>query len=197
MEQIQTIRSHLERRLDSLRGLADQERVRHSTLQYLLRDGIEMRSPMNGWSQAEGRLIELVSRSSQFRRGQCFGNAQRAALLAAELGAASAGHIVVYCEGYAYLPMPAPFSHGWCLLNGRVWDPTLEHLRIPARYLGTPIPLSFVRAVALERGRFGPILHRWQAHLRPGNPPATVERTTRVATAVGQGGGLAGAGARI
>jgi hypothetical protein len=197
MEQIQTIRSHLERRLDSLRGLADQERVRHSTLQSVLRDGVEMGSPANRWSQVEGRLIELVSRSIQFRRGQCFGNAQRAALLAAELGAASAGHTVAYCEGYAYLPMPAPFSHGWCLLNGRVWDPTLEHLRIPARYLGIPIPLSFVHAVASERGRFGPILHRWQEHHRRGNPPATVERTRRVGSPVGQGGGLAGAGARL
>jgi len=197
MEQIQTIRSHLERRLDSLKRLADQERVHHSTLQSLLRDGIEMESPVNDWSYAERRLIELISRSIQFRRGQCFGNAQRAALLAAQLGAASATHTILYCEGYAHLPMPAPFSHGWCLLNGRVWDPTLEHLQVPARYLGIPIPLSFVHAVASKRGRFGPILHRWQARLWRGNLPATVERPTGVGSVVGQGGGLAGAGARI
>lgn len=197
MDQLLTIRSHLERRLDSLSGLADQERVCHSALQSLLRDGVEMVGPFHRWSQAEARLIELISRSIEFRRGRCYGNAQRAVLLAAELGAPAAGHILAYCEGYAHLPMPAPFSHGWCLLNGRVWDPTLEHHRAPARYLGIPIPLSFVHDVASGRRRFGPILHRWLESFGRGYYPTGVEHTSRVGPVVGQGGSLAGAGARI
>ncbi|MGH2435597.1 MAG: hypothetical protein ACRDFA_01235, partial [bacterium] len=133
----------------------------------------------------------------QFQRGQCFGNSQRAALLAGELGAASAGHALMYCEGYAYLPIPAPFSHGWCLLNGWVWDPTLGHLAASAKYLGLPIPLSFVSVAALQRDRFGPILHRWHAYAGRGDLPPTVERTMGVGSAVREGGSLAGAGARL
>ena len=90
------IRTQLERRLDSLthlahkRGRLSQEDILlHGTLATLVQDGTEMYLPRAGWSAAERRLIQLLSRATKLRFGQCYANAQRAVLIASELDAAS------------------------------------------------------------------------------------------------------------
>jgi hypothetical protein len=117
-----------------------------------------MDTPLDPWTEGERRLLTLLSRSLRFRKAQCYANAQQAVLLGSHLDVAGAGHTLEYWEGFAHLPMPAPFAHGWCVLNGRAWDPSLDHLDIAVRYLGVPIPPSFVREALAARRTYAPVL---------------------------------------
>ena len=186
---VDDLRIQLEYRQESLRGLSRPSPV----LEWLLRDGTAMNPPLEPRSAAERRLVTLLSQSLRFRRAQCYANAQQAVLLASGLGAMVAGHTLQYCEGFAHLPMLAPFAHGWCLLNSRLWDPSLDHVGISIRYLGVAIPSHFIRENVARRRTYAPVLH---LHLN-GVGAAAVERTGRVGSAVDPRPDLAGAASRM
>lgn len=184
------LRAHLERRRTTLSSLSRPSPV----LEALLAHGTTMEFPAHPWSEAERRLSALIARLVRFRRAQCYANAQQAVLLASQLGPGAARHTLEYWEGFAYLPMPAPFAHGWCVLNGRVWDPSLEHLGNSGaiRYLGMRIPSSYINEAMMDRRTYAPLLHQWLRRLN-GVDRAPVEPTGRGLSPLRARGGLAGA----
>ncbi len=147
------------------------------------------------WSPAERRLIRMLSGAIRIRRSQCYANAQRLLLAAAQL-AVPMGHELAYGEGYARLShFATPFAHAWCLVNGRVWDPTLEGLGVAVEYLGFMLPATFVHLTLRRRGRLGPMLAFWSAAAGAGQ--AGLERCLRVGSALHPRRALAGSPARV
>ncbi|HEY3249076.1 MAG TPA: hypothetical protein VGK88_12410 [bacterium] len=111
---------------------------------------------LRAWSPTERRLIALITRCIDPVWGECYSTAQRAALVAAELGSES--HRLAYCEGFASLPsLPAPFAHAWCLLNGQVWDPT-PWFRGKTEYYGSEIPTNLLQRAVARRRAWGPVM---------------------------------------
>lgn len=188
------LRRHLERRRTILRSLFDPSPV----LESLLAHGTAMETPTQPWTEAERRLSALIARLVRFRPAQCYANAQQAVLLASRLGSVAARHTLEYWEGFAYLPVPAPFAHGWCVLNGRVWDLSMEHLghNIGIGYLGMRIPSSYIKEAMIDRRTYAPLLHQWLRRLN-GVDHAPVEPTGCGLSSLRARGGLAGAPSRV
>lgn len=185
------LRTQLERRQATLRSLSHPSSVLGSVLAF----GTPLESPTEPWTAAERRFKALLSRLVRFRRAQCYANAQQAVLLTSRLGAVASRHSLEYWEGFAHLPMPAPFAHGWCVLNGRVWDPSLAHLGIGVRYLGLRIPVGFIREGLDDRRTYAPLLPQWVDRLN-GVHRTPVEQTGRAISLFDPRRRLAGAPTR-
>lgn len=187
-----SLRAQLEGRLFRLRRsdprLPGVTRATH-LLGWLLGAGVEMTTAAEPWSAGERRFIALLTRAVPFRPGRCFANAQRAVLLAPSLGAPAAGHRLRYWEGYALLSSLPPFTHAWCVLNGRLWDPSVTPPGLPVRYLGTPIPEEFLSRAVPDRRTYGAVLPHWHRRLvgrrEPRSIPGTHPQHTRGAFIVG------------
>lgn len=116
-----------------------------------------MPASTRAWSAGERRLIRLVERRLHAPWGHCFSSAQRAALLASELGPGP--HELLYCEGFACAPgLAVPFAHAWCLLNGQVWDPTPQFRGVRMEYFGQEIPTPRLRQAVAHRRAWGPVM---------------------------------------
>lgn len=120
---------------------------------WLLQHGTEMSPPA---TRTPGDLSRLQSLRKQIRPQikQCFANCQGAVL--------SLDEGVTYCEGY--VSSVIPIFHAWLMVDGELWDPTLELVlgNAPTVYFGSAFPLNIVRSTILARETYGPLLDNWE-----------------------------------
>jgi len=142
------VRAHLETRM-----------AKHPApgLGWALHGGRPMPAAIRPWSPSERRLIGLVERGVHAPWGHCFSSAQRATLLASELGPGP--HELLYCEGFARSPgLAVPFAHAWCLLNDQVWDLTPQFRDLRMEYFGQEISTPRLHHAVARRRAWGPVM---------------------------------------
>lgn len=186
------IRRYLEQRVDCLRRRprADSGDLRghgyaySSVAEWVLQHGQEMPRGAGLWAKPELDILCELFERVQLRQGYCFANAQRVVLASIALSRLEPDKNLSYCEGYAWIEgQRAPFAHGWCLLNQRVWDPSLDgHPRREIDYFGTTFPTAYLVPRVFQRGEFGPLVNDWKKQwplLRePWPGPATLHLAT-------------------
>jgi len=119
---------------------------------WFIQHGSVMASGHGTWTEVEQPFLRDLNQGADFRKGECYANAQWA--LERSLSLSVHGVRFTYCEGYAAAfvepsMLPEPFGHAWCLVNDRVWDPSpvLVNPTSPRTYvyLGAELLTSFVQ----------------------------------------------------
>ncbi len=130
------IKEYLQSRAERLTRIrTDSEDLRRqgyaysSVAEWFATHGEEMPAGAGTWTADEVTTIKNLSGRVRLRNGHCFANAQRAVFAAIASSRLELDEDLAYAEGYAWIAgHPAPFAHGWCVLNGKVWDPSLDEV---------------------------------------------------------------------
>jgi hypothetical protein len=135
-----------------------------SVAEWFADHGTDMPAGAGTWTADEIAIIEDLSGRVRLRKGHCFANAQRVLMAAVATSRLVPDEDVAYCEGYAWVAgQSAPFAHGWCTLNGKVWDPSLdEDTERRVTYFGIPLPTKYIVERIFRRGEFGPLVNDWK-----------------------------------
>jgi hypothetical protein len=111
------------------------------------------REPLN---KEQRQYISALTKHMHFRPRQheCFRTAQMLAIADAQSGNAR----ITYAEGFARLISRDTFRHGWNLIDGQLFDLTLEKAHIDAEYFGLEVPTSEVERLVRKSRSYGSVL---------------------------------------
>jgi len=165
------IRQYLQNRVERLaRVTTDSEDLRKqgyaysSVAEWFANHGREMPSGAGTWTADEVAIIKNLTQRVRLRNSHCFANAQKVVFAAVASSRLDLDEELAYAEGYAWIAgQPAPFAHGWCVLNGKVWDPSLGE--VTARrvtYFGNTFPTKYLVERIFHGGKFGPLVNDWK-----------------------------------
>jgi len=120
---------------------------------WLLQHGKQM-APPSQRTPAEMNRLRRLRKHVRPKLKQCFANCQSALL--------SIDDNLTYCEGYVLSVIP--IYHAWLILDGTLWDPTLELLpgHQPTTYFGATFPFTVVESMMCARNTYGPLLDNWE-----------------------------------
>jgi len=168
---INDIRQYLQSRVERLaRITTDSEDLRKqgyaysSVAEWFANHGREMATGAGTWTADEVATIKNLTQRVRLRNSHCFVNAQKVVFAAVASSRLELDEDLAYAEGYAWIAgQPAPFAHGWCVLNGKVWDPSLDE--VTARrftYFGNTFPTKYLVERIFHGGKFGPLVNDWK-----------------------------------
>ncbi|MGH2426344.1 MAG: hypothetical protein ACRDF1_08700 [bacterium] len=165
------IKEYLQNRAERLTRIrTDPEDLRRqgyvysSVAEWFATHGEEMPAGAGTWTSDEVTTIKNLSERVRLRNGHCFANAQRAVFAAIASSRLELDEDLAYAEGYAWIAgHPAPFAHGWCVLNGKVWDPSLVEVTAKrVSYFGNTFPTKYLVERIFHGGNFGPLVNDWK-----------------------------------
>lgn len=116
---------------------------------WVLQNGRVMAAGEGTWTPREHEFIRNLEQGANFSKRECYANAQWA--LQRSLSLAAPDIRFAYCEGYAAaIGQKTPFGHAWCLLNGRVWDPSPTLVNFTNRRRYVYLGVEFLTRFLLE-----------------------------------------------